>query len=197
MTTDTQARRQPIYRGKVVDLGLESVDLPNGESAELEIIRHPGGAAVVARDDQGQVCLLRQYRHASGGWLWELPAGKLEPDESPAVTARRELAEETGVEADRWTDLGTLHSSPGVLTEVIHLYLAEGLRWCATHDHETHEVIEIHWLPFEQTLDLCCDGTITDAKTLIGLFRAQAIGGKLGLPNDNSLESNVLSITDA
>lgn len=172
MTGDKE-RRRSIYRGRIVDLGLETVGLPNGESAELEIIRHPGGAAVVALDDQNQVCLLRQYRHASGGWLWELPAGKLEPDETPLVTARRELSEEAGVTADRWTDLGALHSSPGILTEVIHLYLADGLRRAA-HDHETHEVIEIHWLPFAQALNWCLDGTITDAKTLIGLFRAQA-----------------------
>ncbi|MCB2262688.1 MAG: NUDIX hydrolase [Candidatus Thiosymbion ectosymbiont of Robbea hypermnestra] len=172
MTGDKE-RRRSIYRGRIVDLGLETVGLPNGESAELEIVRHPGGAAAVALDDQNRVCLLRQYRHASGGWLWELPAGKLEPDETPLVTARRELSEEAGVTADRWTDLGALHSSPGILTEVIHLYLADGLRRAA-HDHETHEVIEIHWLPFAQALNWCLDGAITDAKTLIGLFRAQA-----------------------
>jgi len=173
MTEDRDVQRRPIYRGKIVDLGLETAELPNGESAELEIVGHPGGAAAIAIDDQGRVCLLRQYRHAAGGWLWELPAGQLESGETPFGTARRELSEEAGIEADQWTDLGTLHSSPGILTEVIHLYLAEGLRRAA-HDHETHEIIEIHWLPFRQALEWCRDGTITDAKTLIGLFRAQA-----------------------
>ncbi|WP_133510597.1 NUDIX hydrolase [Candidatus Thiosymbion oneisti] len=179
MTEDNHVRRRPVYQGKIVDLGLETIDLPNGEAAELEIVRHPGGAAVVAVDHQDRVCLLRQYRHAADGWLWELPAGKLEPDEPPLGTARRELSEEAGVEAERWTELGTLHSSPGVLTEIIHLYLAGGLRRAA-HHHETHEVIEIHWLPFRQVLDWCLDGTVTDAKTLIGLFRAQALHGKTG-----------------
>lgn len=176
MAEDNQVRRRPVYQGKILDLGLETIALPNGEAAELEIARHPGGAAAVAIDDQSRVCLLRQYRHAAGGWLWELPAGKLEPDESTFNTARRELFEEAGVTAERWTELGTLHSSPGILTEVIHLYLATGLGQAA-HDHEIHEVIEIHWLPFEQVLAWCRDGTITDAKTLIGLFRAQAMRG--------------------
>ena len=172
MREDRDPQRRPIYSGKIVDLGLETTELPNGVSVELEIIRHPGGAATVALDAQGRVCLLRQYRHAAGGWLWELPAGKLDPGETPFGTARRELAEEAGVEADNWTDLGPMHSSPGVLTEVIHLYLAGGLRQAAL-DHGCHEIIEIHWIPFGQALNWCIDGTITDAKTLIGLFRAQ------------------------
>ncbi len=176
MAEDRYVRRRSVYRGKIVDLDLETIDLPNGESAELEIVRHPGGAAVVALDDQGRVCLLRQYRHAADGWIWELPAGKLEPDETPFGTARRELSEEAGVEAKRWTDLGAMHSSPGILTEIIHLYLACDLRQAA-HDHEINEVIEIHWRPFGQALDWCLDGTITDAKTLIGLFRTQASRG--------------------
>lgn len=172
MTENRDLQRRPIYSGKIVDLGLETAELPNGVSVELEIIKHPGGAATVAVDAQGQVCLLRQYRHAAGGWLWELPAGKLDPGETSFGTARRELAEEAGVEAENWTDLGPMHSSPGVLTEVIHLYLASGLRQ-AVLDHGSHEIIEIHWIPLGRALSWCIDGTITDAKTLIGLFRAQ------------------------
>jgi 8-oxo-dGTP pyrophosphatase MutT (NUDIX family) len=129
-----------------------------------------------------KICLLRQYRHAAGGWLWELPAGKLEPGEMPSGTARRELVEEAGIEAEDWIDLGTMHSSPGILTEVVHLYLATGLRRVAK-SHEIHEVIEIHWIELGQALDWCLDGTITDAKTLIGLFRAQARLKESGLPS--------------
>ena len=169
----TGARRRPIYRGRIVDLGIETVELPNGERAELEIVRHPGGAAAVAVDEEDRVCLLHQYRHASGGWLWELPAGKLDPGETPFSTARRELREEAGIRADEWTELGNMHSSPGILAEIVHLYLARGLRPVA-RDHESHEVIEIHWVPFVQALDWCRDSKIADAKTLIGLFRAQS-----------------------
>jgi 8-oxo-dGTP pyrophosphatase MutT (NUDIX family) len=177
VTKDKEVQRRSIYRGKIVDLGLEALELPNGESVELEIVRHPGGAAAVALDDQDRVCLLRQYRHATGGWLWELPAGKLEPGETAFGTAQRELVEEAGVEADEWTELGPMHSSPGILTELIQLYLACNLR-PAAQSHETHEIIEIHWIGRTQALHWCLDGTITDAKTLVGLFRAEALRKK-------------------
>jgi len=110
-----------IYRGRVVTLNIETVELPNGHRTDLEILHHPGGAAVVAIDAQRRVCLLHQFRHAAGGFLWELPAGKLEPDEPAALTARRELVEEGGVEARDWRELGQYISSPGVFTERIHL----------------------------------------------------------------------------
>jgi ADP-ribose pyrophosphatase len=167
-------KREPIYQGRVIELALETVELPNGEQVELEIVHHPGGAAAVALDEQDRVCLLRQFRHASQGWLWELPAGRIDPGESPFETARRELAEEAGLEAADWTDLGMMHSSPGIFTEVIGLWLARGLG-SLPHAHEHGEVIEIHWLPLSQALDWCHDGTITDSKTLIGLYRASAL----------------------
>lgn len=165
--------RRRIHAGTVVDLDVESVTLPNGERVELEIVRHPGGAAVVALDRQGQVCLLRQYRHAIGGWLLELPAGKLEPAEPPLVTAQRELAEEAGVSAGLWTGLGHVVSSPGVFTEVVHLYLARELLPAAAQ-REHGEVFEVTWLPLAEACRLALDGTVTDAKTLAGLLRAQA-----------------------
>lgn len=167
-------RRTQIYKGKVVELDLQQVRLPNGREVELEVIRHPGGAAAVALDERKRVCLLRQYRHAAGGWLWELPAGKIDPGEAPAATAERELAEEAGVFAASWDSLGCLHSSPGVFTEVIHLYLARGLNEVDL-GHEADEIIEVHWLPLVDALTWCADGKITDAKTLIGLYRADAL----------------------
>ena len=88
----------PIYRGKIIQLNLETVALPNGKEIELEIVHHPGGVAVLALDNAGRLCLIRQYRHAAGGWLWEIPAGKLEAGEAPELTAQRELLEEAGVE---------------------------------------------------------------------------------------------------
>ena len=167
-------KRVPIFKGRVIDIGLETVALPNGNQVELEIIRHPGGAAAVALDDQRRVCLLRQFRHAGDGWLWELPAGKIDPGETPFATVSRELAEEAGVTAATWTDLGLMHSSPGVFTEIIYLWLARDLETLG-HAHEGDEVIEIHWLPLSQALEWCNNGTITDAKTLIGLYRTEAL----------------------
>lgn len=160
-----------VYRGKIIDLCLEQVTLPNGAAAELEIVRHPGGAAIVAVDGKGRLCLLRQFRHAAGGWLWELPAGKLEPGEPPLVTAQRELQEEAGVRAGRWDALGRIISSPGVFTEVVHLFLARDLA-AAPADAELHEVFEIHWIPFAEAMARARAGEITDAKTLAGLLRA-------------------------
>ena len=174
MSEDRILKREPVFQGQVIDVAIETVELPNGRRVDLEVIHHPGGAATVALDEQERVCMLRQFRHAGGGWLWELPAGKIDPGEEPLNTARRELEEEAGVRATDWRDLGWMHSSPGVFTEVIHLWLARGLEPMA-HDHGQDELIEIHWLPLNQALDWCSDGTITDAKTLIGLFRADAL----------------------
>ena len=166
----SKGRRE--FQGKVIAVDLETVRLPNGRDCELEIVRHPGGAATVAINEQNQVCLLRQYRHVADGWLWELPAGKLEPDESPIVTAQRELQEEAGVTAGNWSELGAILSSPGVFQETIHLYLARELTSCRP-THEADEVMEVHWVALRDALDWAKSDKIRDAKTIIGLFRAQ------------------------
>jgi ADP-ribose pyrophosphatase len=164
--------RREIYRGRVVRLDVETVELPNGHRIDLEIMHHPGGAAVVAIDDAGRVCLLRQFRHAAGGWVWELPAGKLEPGEPPGETVRRELVEEGGVRARHWQELGWYLSSPGVFTERIHLYLATGLE-PAARAPEAGEVFEVHWVPFEAAVAQVHSGEYTDGKTCLGLLKAQ------------------------
>jgi ADP-ribose pyrophosphatase len=161
-----------IYSGRVIKLGVERVRLPNGNVAELEIVRHPGGAAVVALDELGRICLLRQFRHAAGGWIHELPAGKLDSGEAPLECARRELQEEAGRAARDWLSLGSYLSSPGVLTEVLHLFLARGLETVSATPEE-HEVLEVEWLPLAEALEMAMDGRIRDGKTLVGLFRAE------------------------
>jgi 8-oxo-dGTP pyrophosphatase MutT (NUDIX family) len=161
------------FRGRVITVTVDEVTLPNGHRTALEIVHHPGGAAVVALDEQDRVCLLRQYRHAAGEWLWELPAGKLEPNEPPLVTAQRELIEEGGVSARDWESLGVIVPSAGVLTERLHLYLARGIV-PATAAPESAEVFEVSWIPFAQALAWATDGTISDGKTLIGLYRLQS-----------------------
>ena len=163
---------RPVYAGRVIQLSIERVQLPNGSVAELEIVRHPGGAAIVALDDRQHVCLLRQFRHAADGWIYELPAGKLDNREPPLDCARRELREEAGREATEWQSLGSYLSSPGVLTEVLHLYLARGLTVVAAAPEE-HEVLEVEWVPLSQALEMAADGRIRDGKTLVGLFLAE------------------------
>jgi len=159
------------FRGRIITVTTDEVVLPNGHRTELEVVHHPGGAAVVAIDDQQRVCLLRQYRYVAGGWLWELPAGKLEPDEPPLVTAQRELAEEAGVSARSWDNLDSYLSSPGIFTEVLHLFLATGLEPVATA-HEHAEVIEVHWIPVDEAYHWALSGRIRDGKTALGLLRA-------------------------
>jgi 8-oxo-dGTP pyrophosphatase MutT (NUDIX family) len=173
MCDSTFITRVALYQGRVIELTRDTVLLPNGAQVELEIIHHPGGAATVALDERNYICLLRQFRYAAQGWLWELPAGRIDPNELPAVTAQRELSEEAGISARTWHHLGVMHSSPGIFTEVIDLWLAQDLSPTALA-HEYGEVIEIMWVPLSQALEWCHDGTITDSKTLIGLYRAQA-----------------------
>jgi 8-oxo-dGTP pyrophosphatase MutT (NUDIX family) len=166
-------RIRNVFKGRVLTLNLETVTLPNGCTVELEVAHHPGGAAVVALDDAGRVCLLRQFRHAAGGWLREIPAGKLDAGEPPLACARRELAEEAGVHAGRWDKLGEYLSSPGVLTEVIHVYLARDLAPASASPDE-HEVLEVEWLPFDEALRLATSGELRDGKSLVGLCWAHA-----------------------
>ncbi len=160
------------YSGRVVRLTTDEVLLPNGHRALLEVVHHPGGAAVAALDEAGRVCLLRQYRYVADGWLWELPAGKLEPNEPPLHTAQRELIEEAGVSAAEWHELGMCLPSPGVFSERLYLYLATGIT-PAQQAHEHAEVIEVHWVPLEQACAWALDGTIADCKTALGLLRAR------------------------
>ncbi|MFL6617434.1 MAG: NUDIX domain-containing protein [Povalibacter sp.] len=163
----------PIYKGRVIEVNVERVELPNGNVADLEMIHHPGGAAVVAINDRNEICLLHQFRHAAQGWLWELPAGKIDNREPPIETAHRELAEEAGCVADRWDSLGHVLSSPGVFTEVVHLFLATELKAIGSA-HEEHEVMEIHWKPLNEATQMAIDGEIRDGKSVVGILRAAA-----------------------
>ena len=162
-----------VFTGRVIEVNIERVELPNGTTASLEIIRHPGGAAVLALDTENRVCVLRQFRHAAGGWVWELPAGKIDDREPPLDTARRELEEEAGVAAGSWESLGDYLSSPGVLTEVVHLFLATQLTALPPRPEE-HEVLEVHWLPFKDVLQMARSGELRDGKSLVAVFRASA-----------------------
>jgi len=164
-----------IYKGRIVDLRVEPVTLPNGTAVELEIMHHAGASAVAAVDEEGRVVLLRQYRHAAGGYLWELPAGILaSPDEPPAACAARELCEEAGVVAGELTHLSTIFTTPGFCDEQIHLFLGRDLRR-GEPGHEADEVIaEIAWVALPDALAMIRRGEIVDGKTICGLHLAAA-----------------------
>ncbi len=160
-----------IYKGRVVHLTVEEILLPNGHRMEIEIIRHPGASAVVPLTDEGEVILIRQYRHAVGGYIYEVPAGKLDAGEPPEVCAARELTEEAGVVAGRLSRLASIVTTPGFTDEVIHLYLAEELTPAKTA-HESDEVITLLRRPLAETLAMIARGEITDGKSICALFLA-------------------------
>lgn len=160
------------FEGRIARVVLEDAPMPDGSVVPYEIVHHPGGAAVAALDDRRRVCLLRQYRHVVRDWLWELPAGKLEPGQAPLTTARQELAEEAGVAAAQWTALGAIHSSPGIFTEVVHLFLARDLTATARAP-EPGEVMEVHWLHLDDAVARALDGRISDGKSIAALLRAR------------------------
>jgi ADP-ribose pyrophosphatase len=160
-----------IYKGRVVHLTVEDFVLPNGHPMEIEIVRHPGASAIVPLTAEGDVILIRQYRHAVGGYIYEVPAGKLDPGEAPQVCAARELTEEAGVVAGRLTHLASIVTTPGFTDEVIHLYLAEDLTPAATA-HESDEVITLLRRPLAESLAMIARGEITDGKSICALFLA-------------------------
>lgn len=164
--------RSALYQGSLVDLGIERVDLPNGRSIDIEIVHYPGGAAVVAVNSNREVCLIRQYRHAAGGWLRELPAGKIDSGEEPLNTAKRELAEETGVTANSWQQLDSIYVSPGYCDEQLFLYLATELHIGESNLNE-HEMIEVHWKSLGIVLEMVDDNSICDAKSVAALCRTR------------------------
>jgi len=160
--------------GKIVSLTQEQLTLPNGKLVTFEFVHHPGGSAGVVLDDMNQVCLLRHYRPVANGWLWEIPAGKRDNEEDPLETATRELREEAGMLATKWQSLGSVYSSPGVFTEVIHLYLATELTDVGNAPDDD-ELFEVHWLPMEEAVEMATRGEINDAKTIIALLRAASL----------------------
>lgn len=159
------------HRGRVITVSTERLRYANGREYDLDFIRHPGAAAVVPLDAANRVCVVRQYRHGAGDFLWEIPAGKLDPGEPPEACAERELREETGIVARSWTPLGPYLSSPGILNEIIHLYLARDLIvGAATPDAD--EDLELQWVPFSLALERVLCGDWNDGKSVAALVRA-------------------------
>jgi ADP-ribose pyrophosphatase len=169
--------RRPVHKGRIVDLGVDTVRFPDGSTGELEMIRHSGAAAVlpVLSDPDGpdpQIVLIRQYRYASGGYLYEVPAGRPDRAGEPwEECARRELREETGLQAGQLRPLTSIWTTPGFTDEKIHLFLATELTRGET-EFDPDEFMETVPMPLSQALRMVADGEIQDAKTICTLLYA-------------------------
>lgn len=172
--------RRDVFHGRVVAVSVDRVRMPDGREVEMELVRHPGSAAVlpIVEPPGGaeEVLLLRQYRYATGGWLLEIPAGRLDPGESAADCARRELAEETGWAAGEIEPLGELWPSPGFLDERLALFVARRLT-PAAQSLEDDELLSIERLPLADAVARAAGGQIEDAKTVCALLRLAARRG--------------------
>ena len=165
-----------VYNGRVINVDLDHVRFPNGSEGDLEMVRHPGASAVVPflsdpRGEDPQIMLLKQYRYAAEGFLYEIPAGRLDPGEDPADCARRELIEETGCTAASVERLFTFFTTPGFTDELIHVFMAVGLTSGVTA-HEKDEFIEVETMPLSRALELIERGEIRDGKTALGILYA-------------------------
>lgn len=160
-----------LFKGRILRLEVDEVELPNGEQALREVVRHPGGVCVLPLHPDGTVSLVEQFRYPYGQVILELPAGKLDPQEDPLVAAKRELSEETGLTAKSWTKLGVFYPSVGFTDEVLHLYLAQDLTEGDTHPDEDEFLNHLR-LPLETLVDKVMDGSLPDGKTQTLVLKA-------------------------
>ena len=172
--TEKKVSSRAAYRGRLLKVNEDEVSLPDGSTALREYVLHPGAAIILPVFDDGSVLLERQFRYPLGQHLYELPAGKLEADEPPLETAKRELLEETGYLAGEWRELGRFHPCIGYSDEQIDFFLARKLEFKGAQPDEG-EFLETLRMPLAETLDWIRRGRITDGKTILGLFWAEKL----------------------
>lgn len=174
---EIQVATSTVFKGNIVTVLLDEVQLPNGKLAPREVVRHPGGVAILALDHDNRVTLVRQYRYPIGAVLLELPAGKLDQNgEDPAAAAARELSEETGLFAEKMTYLGYILASPGFCDEALHMYLAQNLTQADSHPDED-EFLNVSTMSFDALVALIMSGEITDAKTVAVTLKTKILLG--------------------
>ncbi len=168
---ETTLTSRLAYDGGLLKVYYDTVELVNGATAWREVIRHPGAVVIVPVDGEGNVYLVRQFRYPYGKAVLEVPAGKLERGEEHLPAARRELSEEIGAQAARWTPMGEMLPTPGFCDELQHVYLARDLTFGTAHPDED-EFLEIVKLPMTEAVDMAVDGRLEDSKTVASLLRA-------------------------
>lgn len=161
-----------LYKGRIINLRVDDITLPNGEPANREVVEHSGGVGIVAINDNNDVYLVNQFRYPYKKAILEIPAGKLNKGENPMECGERELLEEVGVTAKCFEDLGQIYPSPGYCEEIIYIYLATDLKH-SEQNLDEDEFLEVVKLPFAKALEMAASGEIKDAKTVVGLFRAK------------------------
>ena len=171
----TAGRKKEIFKGRIISLSLEEVALPQ-QTVEMECISHPGGAAVVPLLPDGSVVMIEQYRYLAGDFIWEIPAGRLEPGEDPRVCAARELEEEAGYRARSMEQLAAIYSAPAYSREIISIFLARGLT-PGTQRLEADEMIRVVTLPIADAIRKVRASKVADAKTLTGLLLTMQYAG--------------------
>ena len=164
-------RHVTLHEGRVFSLVTENVTLENGVTIDLDIIRHPGASAIVPLTENKTLLMIKQYRHAVGDFIWEIPAGTLDANETPLECAKRELVEETGFSANTWQKLGETTPLPGYSDERIHIFLATNLT-PASQDLDMDEILHVHEIRFDEAVKMVQRGEIEDGKTISGLFMA-------------------------
>lgn len=167
-----------MWEGRIFNVNRLRVKLPDGREALRDVVRHPGAVAIVALTDDGRICLARQYRTALGRVTVEIPAGKLDPGEDPLTCAKRELLEETGMQANQMAFLTTIATSDGFTDELIHIYMATGLSF-ASSAPDDDEFINVDLVPLSELIDAVLDGRIEDCKTVTGALICDAVSHRL------------------
>lgn len=173
--TEKTLSRKDIFNGRIVNVHVDTVRLPNGAEASREVVDHPGGVAVLALDSGNNVLTVTQYRYPFGKTLREIPAGKLDRSgEDPAAAGLRELREETGAVPGRYESLGTILPSPGCYAETLYLYLARDLTM-EDQNLDPDEFLNVERVPFDEMVRLCLSGEIEDAKTVAAVLKAKLL----------------------
>ncbi|MCQ2409884.1 MAG: NUDIX hydrolase [Clostridia bacterium] len=167
---EKEIKANTVYSGHIVNLRNDDVLLPNGVKSKREYVEHPGGATILAFDNEGNILLERQFRYPYREVIWEIPAGKLEKGEDPMEAAKRELEEETGMVAGKIEKLGLIYPSPGYTNEHLYIYLATDLKPTRQHLDE-NEFLSIVKMPFEKAVDMVMNGEIKDSKTCYAILK--------------------------
>lgn len=170
--TEKQLSAEYIFRGKIINLRVDEALLPNGKTAKREVVEHNGGICIVPLTENNEVLMVEQYRYPYSEVVLEIPAGKRDGDEEPLAGGIRELKEETGATAEKFTFLGELYPTPGYCGEIIYMYLATGLSYGET-DPDDDEFLNIKKIPLEKAVDMIMNGEIKDAKTQTAILKVE------------------------